>query len=185
MKRFLLIALVALLVVTGGVFAYTFTTATATIGVNAIESDFASVNTTSYSAPAVFGKFTGTWPSGTLFNISPYVGSEDYTGDLIIKVYLVNAGELIKAYHHLNMALEFRDSGNLTADKQGIEAAEATIQVLNLQNAEVLFEWEYASGNFTPPYKVDLTGGSYRLHPWKTLTGGSYQPQIWVEITQR
>jgi len=174
-KRLLLITLVALLVLTGGMFAYTFTTATATIGVTAPTSDFANVTTGgSISAPTVFGKFTGTWPSSTLFDITP---DPAYTGDLVIKVYMVNTGQLIRQYHHINITLEFQDSTNTTADEQG------TIQVLNLQNAEALFTWANAQG--TSPYKVVLTGGGYRLHPFKTLTGGSYQPQIWCEITQR
>ena len=175
MKRILLIALVALLVVTGGMFAYTFTTATATIGVNAPTSDFANITTSSnISAPTVFGKFTGTWPENTLFDITP---DPAYTGDLVITVYMVNTGQLARQYHHINMTLEFWDSTNTTADEQGI------IQVINMQNAEALFSWSNGTGN--SPYKVQLTGGSYRLHPFKTLTGGSYQPQIWCEVTQR
>jgi hypothetical protein len=175
MKKILLIALVALLVVTGGMFAYTFTTASATIGVVAPTSDFANITAgTSITAPTVFGKFTGTWPSSTLFDITP---EASYTGDLMIKVYMVNTGQLIRQYHHINMTVEFQDSTNTTADEQG------TIQVLNLQNAEALFAWSNGTG--TGPYKVQLTGGGYRLHPFKTLTGGSYQPQIWCEITQR
>ena len=72
MKRIILIALVALLVVTGGMFAYTFTTATATIGVVAPTSDFANITAnSSITAPTVFGKFTGTWPAATLFTITP------------------------------------------------------------------------------------------------------------------
>jgi len=179
MKRILLIALVALLVVTGGMFAYTFTTATATIGVVAPTSDFANITTSSnISSPSVFGKFTGTWPANTLFEIIP---DPAYTGDLVVKVYMVNAGQLIRQYHHINMTLEFQDSANATADEQGI--AGEPIQVINMQNAEALFTWANAQG--ASPYKVQLTGGSYRLHPFKTLTGGSYQPQIWCEITQR
>ena len=175
MKKILLIALVALPVITGGMFAYTFTTATATIGVAAPTSDFANITAGSgITAPTVFGKFTGTWPSSTLFDITP---TTNYTGDLVISVYLVNAGELIRQYHHVNMSVEFQDSTNSTADEQG------TIQVLNLQNAEAQFTWENGTG--TGPYKVVLTGGGYRLHPFKTLTGGSYQPQIWCEVTQR
>jgi len=174
-KKFLIIALVAVLAATGGAFAYTFTTATATIGVTAIESDFATVaaNTT-YSAPEVLGKFTGTWSPGTLYDITP---GPNYTGDLVINVYLVNAGALIRQYHHLNMALEFQDSTNTTADEQG------EVQVLNLQNAGVLFTWAYSADNQT--YYVKLTGGSYRMHPWKSLTGGSVAPQLWCEVTQR
>ena len=174
MKRFLLIALVAVLVITGGVFAFTFTTATATIGVSAPTSDFAAITAGNITAPTVFGKFTGTWPTGDIYTITP---DPNYTGDLVVTVFLVNAGELIRYYHHLNMELEFQDSANSTADEQG-EA-----QVLNLQNSQVQFTWAYSPTG--SPYSVKLTGGSFRLHPFKTLTGGSYQPQIWAEITQR
>ena len=174
MKRFLLIALIALVVVTGGTFAYTFTTATATIGVTAPTSDFATVTSDNATAPTVFGKFTGTWPSGTLFTITPDPG---YQGDLVVKVYIVNAGQLIRYYQHCNISLELLGSTNAIADEQGI------IQVLNIENAEAMFIW--ANGTGTGPYRVQLTGGSYRLHPWKSLTGGSVQPQVWCEVTQR
>jgi hypothetical protein len=173
-KRLLIIALAAVLVVTGGAFAYTFTTATATIGVTAPTSDFATVTAGNVTAPNVFGKFTGTWPSSTLFTITP---EPSYTGDLVIRAYLVNTGELIRYYEHLNMSLEFTDNVSSAADEQAI------VQVLNLQNAEVLFTW--ANGTGGSPYSVDLTGGSYRLHPWKTLAGGNVQPQLWLEIRQR
>lgn len=175
MKKILIIALIALAVVTGGMFAYTFTTATATIGVVAPTSDFANITAgSSITAPTVFGKFTGTWESSTIFDITP---TENYTGDLVVTVYMVNTGELVRQYQHVNMTLEFQDSDNNTADEQG------TAQVLNLQNAQVMFTWENDPGG--GPYKIVLTGGGYRLHPFKSLTGGSYQPQIWCEITQR
>ncbi len=175
MKKLLIIGLVAVLMVTGGVFAATYTTATATIGVTAVESDFATVTANlTAGAPTVFGKYTGTWPSGTLFDIIPDPG---YNGDLVLRVYLVNTGELSRYYEHLNMSVEFQDSTDNISDEQGV------VQVLNLQNSEVLFTW--ANGTNTSPYKVELTGGGYRLHPWKTLTGGSVQPQLWMEITQR
>jgi len=175
MKKLLIIAIVAVLLVTSGVFAATYTTATATIGVTAIESDFATVtaNLTAV-APTVFGDFNGTWSSGHLFTVTP---DPSYTGDLIIRAYLVNTGELSRYYEHLNMALQFWSSDNSTADEQGIT------QVLNLQNSEALFTW--ANGTGSSPYQVELLGGGYRLHPWKTLTGGSVQPQLWLEIIQR
>jgi hypothetical protein len=174
MKRLLLIAIIAILVVGGSTFAYTYTTATASIGVTAVESDFATVTANTTNAPKVFGSFTSTWPQSTLFNIEPH---EEYSGDLVIKVYLVNAGALLRHYHHSNMSLEFQGSDNATADEQRI------FQLLSLDNAEVEFLWENGSGN--PPYKVVLTGGSYRLHQWKSLTGGNVQPQLWCEVTQR
>ena len=176
MKKFLIIGLVAVLMVTGGMFATTYTTATATIGVTAVESDFATVTAANVTAlaPTVFGKYTGTWPSGTLFTVTP---DASYTGDLVIRAYLVNTGELGRYYEHLNMSLEFTDNTSAIADEQAIT------QVLNLQNSEVLFTWENGYGD--SPYKIELTGGGYRLHPWKTLDGGSVQPQLWLEITQR
>ena len=175
MKKILLIALVVLVVVTGGMFAYTFTTATATIGVTAPTSDFANITAgSSITAPTVFGKFTGTWPSSTIFDITP---TANYTGDLVVTVYMVNTGQLVRQYQHVNMTLEFQDSTNSMVDEQ------LTAQVLNLQNGQVMFTWENNTG--TSPYKIALTGGGYRLHPFKSLTGGSYQPQIWCEVTQR
>ncbi len=181
MKKFLIIALIALLAVTGGMFAYAFTTATATIGVNAPESDFANITANaSYAGPtATFGKFTGTWPAGKLFTVNPYttLTGENYTGDLVITVYLINTGELIRQYHHLNLALQYTDNAGDMADEQ------SETQVLSLQNAQVLFTW--TSGNGTSPFSVDVVGGGYRLHPFKTLTGGSYEPQVWCEVTQR
>jgi len=175
-KKFLIIGLIALLAVTGGMFAYTFTTATATIGVNAPQSDFANITANaSYSVTdPTFGKFTGTWPAGKLFTIEPGV---NYTGDLVITVYLVNTGELIKQYHHLNLALRYTDNTGAMADEQ------SETQVLSLQNAQVLFTWTSING--TAPFSVDVVGGGYRLHPFKTMTGGSYEPQVWCEVTQR
>ena len=176
MKKLLfIIALVTVLIVTGGIFATTYTTATATIGVTAPTSDFATVTANlTASTPTVFGEYSGTWSSGTLFDITP---DASYTGDLVIRAYLVNTGELSRYYEHLNMTLEFQDITATISDEQG------TAQVLNLQNSEVLFTW--ANGTNTSPYRIELTGGGYKLHPWKSLTGGSVQPQLWLDISQR
>ncbi len=175
MKKILIIVLAAVLVVTAGMFAYTYTTATATISVSAPTSDFAEITAENQTGPTVFGKYTNTWSEGNLYTITPTGG---YTGDLVIRVYLVNAGALNRYYEHLNMTVRYTSADNATAaDEQAID------QVLSLQNSSVLFTWANNTG--TSPYHVRLTGGSYRLHPWKTLTGGSVQPQVWCEIVQR
>ncbi len=175
MKRILVISVIALLVVTGGMFAYTFTTATATIGVVPQASDFANVTANTTTPPNyVFGSFTGTWPQQTLFTIEPH---DEYTGDLVITVSMVNTGELIRQYRHLNMVLQYYDKNGDIAGTQG------EIQVLNLQNAEVLFDWQSING--TAPFSVNITGGGFRLHPFRNMTDGSYQPMIWCEVTQR
>jgi len=176
MKKFLIIGLAVIMLVSGSMFAATYTTATATIGVTAPTSDFATVtaeNVTSL-APTVFGKYNGTWPSGNLFTVTPAAG---YTGDLVIRLYLVNTGALSRYYEHLNMSIQFTDNVSAVSDEQGIT------QVLTLDNSEVLFTW--ANGTGTSPYKVELTGGGYRLYPWKSMSGGSVQPQLWMEIKQR
>jgi len=175
-KKLLIIALVAVLAVTGGMFAATYTTATSTIGVTVIQSDFATVTAENVTAlaPTVFGNYVGTWSSGTLFTVTP---DTNYTGDLVIRAYLVNTGALSRYYEHLNMTLQYWSSANTTADEQGIS------QVLTLDNSEATFTW--ANGTGTGPYKVQLLGGGYRLHPWKSMSGGSVQPQLWLEITQR
>ena len=176
MKKLLIIAVAVVLAVTGGVFATTYTSATATIGVTAVQSDFAAVTAANVTAlaPTVFGNYAGTWASGTLFTVTP---DSSYTGDLVIKAYLVNTGALSRYYEHLNMELRFWSSTNVTADEQGIS------QVITLDNSEATFTW--ANGTGTGPYKVQLLGGGYRLHPWKSMSGGSVQPQLWLEITQR
>ncbi|MFA5316828.1 MAG: hypothetical protein WC369_05340, partial [Dehalococcoidales bacterium] len=122
MKRLLIILIAVVLLVSGGAYAFTFTTATTTIGVNAAESDFANVTSGNITAPTVFGNFTGTWPEGAIFNIDPHAS---YTGDLVIRVDLVNAGQLIRQYDHMNMALTLVDSGGNIVDEQ------EQIQVLN------------------------------------------------------
>ena len=114
----LIIALVAVLLVSGGLFAATYTTATATIGVTAPTSDFATVTANlTATAPTVFGNYSGTWSSGTLFSITPNAG---YTGDLVMRVYLVNTGALSRDYEHLNMTVEFQDNTSNKTDEQGI-----------------------------------------------------------------
>ena len=174
MKKFFLLAIVAVMAVAGSTFAYTYTTATASINVTAPNSDFAAVTAGNVTAPQLFGRFTGTWPTGTLFNITP---DPEYPGDLVLKVYLVNAAALSRYYQHSNISLQFTDNNSQAVDEQKI------FQLLNLDNAEVEFTW--ANGTGTPPYKVEITGGSYKMHPWKQMTGGSVQPQLWCEITQR
>ena len=177
MKRLILIiALVVLTAVTSSSFAATHTIASTSIGVTALTSDFAAVTAENLTelAPTVFGKHTNTWSSGTLFTVTP---DDSYSGDLVVEVYLVNTGELIRYYEHLNMSIQFIDTNSVVADEQG------ETKVLNLQNSEIIFTW--ANGTGTSPYRVQLTGGGYRLHPWKSITGGSISPQLWVDIKQR
>lgn len=175
-KKGLLIGLIlAVLAVSGGVFAFTYTTATATIGVTAVKSDFADVKGFNIDIGKVVGKQRGELPTGKkLFEIDPH---SDYTGDLLVKVYLTNAGTLSKAYQHLNMKLALKDS-------EEWKDPDHKYQVLTLDNAAVTFNLKGQQGK-----KCDLTleGGSYATNPQETLTWDtdSAQPLLYCEVTQR
>ncbi|MDI6814899.1 MAG: hypothetical protein QMC90_02290, partial [Dehalococcoidales bacterium] len=113
-KLILIGALMGALALTGGMFAYTYTTASATISAVA-KSDFAKVEPyeTLEFTTKVFGHYRGNIPSGRLFKITP---DADYTGDLSAKVYLTNADELGLAYKHLNMKFELLDANGVTVN---------------------------------------------------------------------
>ncbi len=102
------------LAVTGGVFAYTYTTASVTISAIA-DSDYATVapEETIEFTTRVFGHYRGEIPSGKVFKITP---DDDYTGDLNVKVYLANADKLTLAYKHLNMKFEIQDANGEVVD---------------------------------------------------------------------
>jgi hypothetical protein len=175
-KKLLIIAIIAVLVTTGGAFASAQQTTTTSISVTNGGGDFAAVTAEDLSAmvPDVYGDFVGSWTVGPLFTVTPYAS---YNGDLVIEVYLTNTGELSRCYEHANMEIQFLDSGNNPADDQGIS------QILSLDNSKVIFTWSNGTG--TGPYKVQLVGGGFRLHSWKTMSGGSVQPKLWTEVLQR
>jgi len=175
-KKTLIVIIAVVLIVTGGGYASTWISASASFSATAATADYGTVTAEDLSslAPTVFGDYTGTWTSGTLFTVTP---DASYSGDLTIKVHLTNTGELVRYYEHFNMTVQFWSADNTTADEQGIS------QLLTLDNSEATFGWVNNTGS--GPYKVELIGGGYRLHPWKTMSGGSLQPQLWLEIVQR
>jgi len=61
---------------------------------------YAEVN---YEAPLL----SGSVPTGDMFDITPH---PSFTGDLAVKIYLVNTGDLVKAYQSLNMDLYLEGS---------------------------------------------------------------------------
>ncbi len=184
-RLLLLIALLVALVVSGGVFAFTWTTASATITATADSADYVTVapagSLPSFSTN-IFGKYRGAVPSGDVFTITP---DSDYTGDFVVKVYLTNADALTKVYQNLNMKLELWDSAtpavNIYAGQTG-----HTFQLLSLDNGVVTFDLEYDDG--TSPYEVKLAGGSYTTNPRSPVDwNDSYAvaPLLYCEVTQR
>jgi len=176
-KLYLVIALAVALVVSGSVFAFTSTTATAAISATATKSDFATVEIASTMPDFgnVLGKQRGSLPAGNVFIITSHA---DYTGDLLVRVYLTNSGALTLAYQHLNMKLKLINS---------VEAGDPghQYQVITLNNAEVTFNLQGQAGTAC---NLILEGGSYATNPYDPLAwqkGYSVNPALYCEVTQR
>ena len=176
LRRYLVTALVLALAITGGLFAYAYTSQTTTLGAVSISSDFANV-TVNNTVPdfAVLGSYRGKIPQGNLFNVSP---SANYSGDLQVNVYLSNVDQLSYKYGMLLMRVRIVNGANNTVDVENMA------KPLTLNNGQVSFTCD----GLTPlsTYYVQMTGGVYRTYPWAYLTssGGSYIPSITCEVLQ-
>lgn len=130
----------------------------ATISATAVESDFAEVSVVdTANIGTVMGKEVSNLPTGKkLFEVTPHA---QYTGDLVVKVYLGNAGSLSYAYQHLNMKLYLENSEEEadTGHKH---------QLLTLDNGEVTFTLKGQHGITCTLY---LDGGSYSTNPYSPL----------------
>ena len=173
--RFIVTGLVLSLTVTGGLFAYAYTSDTSSITVSTGSADFADVTSNVTVDPwTVFGSYRGTIGSGTLFNVTPTGG---YPGDLEVNVYLSNMDNLGKTYGMFLMRMTLVDASDDPQDKEGIE------KPLTLQNGVVSF----ISDNLTPgtTYFIKTTGGVYRAYAWAYLSGKTlYGPTFHAEVVQ-
>ena len=116
----------------------------------------------------------GEIPTGDLFILTPH---EDYTGDFLVNIYLVNTGEVNMAYQHLNIKVYVADS---------LEAGEdPNFQVISLENGLAQFNIE---GGTAAEYTVEVIGGGYALtsdDPYEWGEGATLIPEFYCEITQR
>ncbi len=179
-KPLFVTALLLALAITGGLFAYTWTTASVTIAVTTATSDFASItgNTTGGAAMDYqpFGRYRGNIPAGTLFNTTPTTG---YSGDLEVTVYLANPDELTQNYRFWMLRLELEDGTGTNVDAQG------GTQVLSLNNGQASFYWPSSNYTAGTEYYVKATGGSYIGLPWVGAGWAStYSPLLFAEVTQ-
>jgi len=159
-KFHLILALVLALTLSGGAYAYTFTTASGTINIAEPTGDVVTSNATATQPDwnsilvelSSENKTYGDVPIGNLFTITPNTA---YTGDLVAKVYLANTGNLTKAYSYLNMKV-YLDSS--------VEAGETpNYRLLTLQNGEVALtmeELQPISGTWTQTSEAEFQGGT-------------------------
>ena len=114
---------------------------------------------------------SGDVPTGDLFEIYPHA---DYTGDLQVRVYLTNTGNLTKAYQFLNMELHLEGS---------VEAP--SYRLLTLENGVAIFNLVGLAGG---SYTLSVTGGTYTLtsrEPSEWEEGWTVTPELYCEVTQR
>jgi hypothetical protein len=121
-----------------------------------------------------FSNIQGEVPVGKLFDINP---AEDYTGDLLVKIYLTNVNDILKAYKYINIKVYMANS--LEAEKV------PDYQVLSIETGVLTFNIE---GGSAESYTVEIIGGSYRLmsnNPDEWGMGWTITPEFYCEVAQR
>ncbi len=193
-KLVLIIAMLLAFIVTAGTYAYTYSiTATTEFGVTQAGGGIATWEPASwepdwYSVLAGLsddhghgkkgkkkGKIKGEVPDGDLIVVTTH---PDYTGDLMVKVYLTNTGDLVKAYQYLNIKLYLNGS---TEAQQ-----EPGYQLLTLDNGAASFNLEGSAGGGS--HTVTIIGGSFGLisdNPDKWEDGWTVVPEFYGEVGPR
>ncbi len=123
-------------------------------GVRHYDQGDGDVRTTQVYVEVSYGDIAqyGEVPTGDLFDITP---NAQYSGDLAMKIYMTNTGDLVKAYDYLNMKVYIDGS---------VEAGETPdYQLLTLQNGEVDFniqEFAPTLGSWTQTSQSEFEGGT-------------------------
>ena len=117
---------------------------------------------------------TGNTPTDDLFEVTAH---DDYSGDLLVRVYLTNTDSVMKAYQQLDMRLYLEGS---------VEAGETpNYQLLTLENGVTTFNLVGITGG---SYTLSVTGGDYTLNsrePDEWEEGYTVTPELYCEVTQR
>lgn len=180
-------ALLMALVVSGGLFAYTWTSANVTIGATA-KSDIAEVSVENTPTIGnVWGHYRGECENTPtqVFKID----LDEYTGDLQVDIYLTNVHDLSKVYKHLNLSwrIVYED---LPANPGTYLPIHSTtnheFELLTLENGRIKLDLEFGADE--EPYYLELTGCSYTTHnqelmPW--TAGYTTDPIVFAEVIQR
>ncbi len=166
----LLGAFLLTLAITGGLFAYAYTTDTATISATARAGDFADVSANASISYDLYGRQRGTIPGGILFDVTR---GAYYNGDLEVNVYISNIDELQKDYGFWMLRVALTDTANASVDQEGIT------QVLSLDSPFITFICD----DWTETNYVNALGGTFRAFPdVHGLTG--YNPEIFIQVNQ-
>ncbi len=155
-KFYLIIAFLLVLIISGGTYAYTYTTAVGTINIAAPTGDIATSNATAtqpdWNSVLSANTTCGDVPTGNIFSINP---NPAYTGDLLANIHLANVGSLIKAYQYLNMQVYVASSASASETPN--------YKILTLQNGQATFsllELVASSNTWTQTSQADFEGGT-------------------------
>ncbi len=182
LRRYLVIALVATLAVTSGMFAYAFTTSNVTLVAGDATVDFASIAPSSGGGPTftTFGSYRGAIPAAHIFDVTT---DTDYNGDLGVIVYLDNIDQIGYKYSMFMVRVNLVETGGGSMHKDSLDNG-AGDRILSLNKGVVSF----VSDNLSPAttYYITIKGGVYRTYPWSFLNGssGSYAPSFTAEVLQ-
>jgi len=177
----LVIALVATLAVTGGMFAYAFTVDTTQLSVSSSDADFCTI-AGNMTVPQfnTFGTFRGKIDPGYLFKFTPQT---NYPGDIAINVYLDNIHEIGYKYGMFMLKVDIVDpSDNTTKSIDGIA------RVLSLNKGVTTLVTTTANISYGSEYKIYTSGGTFKTFPGtylSTVTGqGNWAPSFTAEVVQ-
>ena len=181
-------ALLISLLISGGVFAYTWTSASASIG-GVAKNDIAEVSVENVpDLGDVYGHYRGEIPvDGNPVDVFKIDIEDEYTGDLQVDVYLTNVHDLSKVYKHINMKLQLVDyEGDVLHTTSGHEW-----ELLTLENGRVKLDLDKSlitSPTDNSIVYVKLLGGGFTTHnqelmPW--TEGYALSPVMFCDVTQR
>jgi len=170
MKKWIWLAVLLVLAISGGTFAYTALTGTTTITVTGGGTEYATVTPVGYawSASPVGGGQIGTVSAGTLYTIAR---DSDYTGDVVFTLSVTNTDELVSKYVYLNMEIEVWDGA--------VPSAEVTTEWLTLEEAVTELVVPAAK---TSPFTVKVTDGTYRTERGEDPTTS---PTFHINVRQK
>jgi len=171
-------AILIALLVSGGVFAFTATSTTVTLGLTK-KNEFASVPQAG-TPPTwnVWGHYKGQMTAGELYKITPEAA---YTGDLSVMVTLANGHDLVKAYRTLVFEISvYEDAGAGTAADTSKQLG--TTEYLTMGKGEATIDLTSLSGK-TAPFWVYLDSGFYFTH--HTWTDAEEDPILLCDVAQK
>jgi hypothetical protein len=198
MKKKIIFALVALLLLGGTAITFSQNSASASVSIAAGGNggEISTVkNVTDANADTKLKYSTGTEApyTGVSASWSPvvntagsvthgdlyYVDTTGYTGDVLVTVYLTNAGMLVKDYTYLNFQVNVW-SGTSGAWIQGARADDSPIGSVYLNQINGSVSMVLLGDT---KYCITIDGGSYYCIS-TSAAGGSLSPAFYIEVKQ-